>query len=836
MKMMRLLSVFLWTTVVAAEAAAATLTHRLFQQEAQPIAISPLPRIAKLRLIDADTDQPVPGFDPLPTKTVVDLTTLNGVSNLNVEVITESGSAAVASIQWQLNGAPARVDGSAPWSFCGNKAMDFFACDKLKAGLTNATIFATPYSASGATGLMGETISIQLSIIKSTPTSLSFTLVNADSDTDIAPFVNDTVIDLTTTPRVNVRANVDTLIGSVQFMLNNQIVRVENGAPYALWANSGNDYFAWTPPVGSHVMTATVYSERNAQGDIGAVSSVAFVVKEGTASKAPTMAPIASTNTSDTTAPLLLNFTTTSQTSIINVSNVDEAPVWEFTIQALDADSGLVSVCIVATYNINQTISECPKFSPGFPLQTLYTYSAGFYPTSSAWRGVYTVSIELKDDAGNKASISSNDLKARGFPSSFTVVGAASNAPTAPANTAPTRAPVAVAPAPVPFPVFAPTNVVDTIKPRLLQLNLLTPTVDVSNGPATAILQLTAQDENSGILRCLLGASAQFYSTSRDYYPTTNSAGTAISFNMTLDFDPYIRPGPYKLDIMLRDVAYNVIFLNEPDLAALNFPTAIQVVNTNVDLVIAMNATTPTKIDVSTAPATVTFVIQLEDVGFGIDSVSLTAIGKERRVNAYESVFPDPPAVGRRTFVLDLVFPAFAKPEVYALELKVEDDGWNRQTYNASALASLGLVSTIEVVSSNADVTAPRLLNLTAVSPLVVNYSAAYPNVNFDMSALDDKSGIWAFCLVASYDTNQSASECPGPLPFPITDVLGHTADFIFNPEAWGYDPTFWREKPLTYRGLYTLSVYLRDDEENEVTISSEELIARGFPGSFTVV
>ena len=100
-----------------------------------------------------------------------------------------------------------------------------------------------------------------------------FTLVNAETDRDIRPLVNNAVIDLTQTGnQLSVRAEYQGSIGSVGFGMNgNANFQTENAAPYALDGNRGSNYFVVTPlgEPGSHTITATPYSSRNKAGDVG---------------------------------------------------------------------------------------------------------------------------------------------------------------------------------------------------------------------------------------------------------------------------------------------------------------------------------------------------------------------------------------------------------------------------------------------------------------------------------------------------------------------------------------------------------------------------------------
>jgi hypothetical protein len=111
----------------------------------------------------------------------------------------------------------------------------------------------------------------------------SLTLINADTGQAIAnPFQGGT-LDLSTLPtrNLNIRANTSpSTVGSVKFGLDqNSTYRIENGAPYALAGNTTTGaYHPWTPSLGTHTVTATPYSGRDATGEQGTGLSVVMTV------------------------------------------------------------------------------------------------------------------------------------------------------------------------------------------------------------------------------------------------------------------------------------------------------------------------------------------------------------------------------------------------------------------------------------------------------------------------------------------------------------------------------------------------------------------------------
>ena len=114
----------------------------------------------------------------------------------------------------------------------------------------------------------------------------SFTLVNADTDTDISELLDGQTLNLAALPTANlsVRANPGTApVGSVRFAYDgNANFQTENVAPYALQGDTNGDYDAWTPTLGTHTLTATPYAASNAGGAVGSALTVVFTVIDQT--------------------------------------------------------------------------------------------------------------------------------------------------------------------------------------------------------------------------------------------------------------------------------------------------------------------------------------------------------------------------------------------------------------------------------------------------------------------------------------------------------------------------------------------------------------------------
>lgn len=113
----------------------------------------------------------------------------------------------------------------------------------------------------------------------------SFTLVDATTDKDIRTLSNGEVFNLADIrgKRINIRANITGApVKSVVMNLNGtqQRTQTENSAPYALFGNTDNNYWNWTPAAGNYVLKARPYSGSKATGAAGKPLEINFFIKD----------------------------------------------------------------------------------------------------------------------------------------------------------------------------------------------------------------------------------------------------------------------------------------------------------------------------------------------------------------------------------------------------------------------------------------------------------------------------------------------------------------------------------------------------------------------------
>jgi hypothetical protein len=261
--------------------------------------------VAKLRIVDAETDHPVKHLDPLVNGAVIDIARI-GTRNLTIEAVAAAAAATaggdhqhIAYIQWKMDGREDTVQTErvAPYTMCGGKGRDLFACHtKSPLYFEVGSVCRVTATAYGRDGTVGNSLSFWYRVEDSSTfppfpmdddanmeiTGMKFVLVDADTDQDVYPLYDRVMIDMNIFPRINVRADVmdrSFPTASVVFQIGPDVVRIENHPPYALHGNIGPNYLPWTPTeVGMTYIQATAYSEKGGKGIMGPTGAVSVLI------------------------------------------------------------------------------------------------------------------------------------------------------------------------------------------------------------------------------------------------------------------------------------------------------------------------------------------------------------------------------------------------------------------------------------------------------------------------------------------------------------------------------------------------------------------------------
>ncbi|THD67499.1 PKD domain-containing protein [Robertkochia marina] len=140
---------------------------------------------------------------------------------------------------------------------------------------------------------------------------ISFTLINADTDADLLILSEGIIVDATAVngTGLNIRANTNPLqVGSVVLQLTGPVgnLRTESVAPYALFGDSGGNYFGQALPEGNYTITATPFSASGGGGTPGTPLTINFSIGDPVIVVGPTA--IATSNLQSGEAPLEILF------------------------------------------------------------------------------------------------------------------------------------------------------------------------------------------------------------------------------------------------------------------------------------------------------------------------------------------------------------------------------------------------------------------------------------------------------------------------------------------------------------------------------------------------
>ncbi len=118
------------------------------------------PRVASFTLIDADSDVPIPAFDPLPDGAVLDLAAL---PTRNLSIRANTAPSPVGSVRFGLDGDDNyQTENAVPYSMTGDSGGDY---NPWTPSVGSHTVTATPYTESGGGGTAGGALSVTFEVI-----------------------------------------------------------------------------------------------------------------------------------------------------------------------------------------------------------------------------------------------------------------------------------------------------------------------------------------------------------------------------------------------------------------------------------------------------------------------------------------------------------------------------------------------------------------------------------------------------------------------------------------------------------------------------------------------
>ncbi len=241
--------------------------------------IASTPTVLSLLLVDTETGEVI---SKLEENSIIDLATLPAnMGRVSILAEAVAGRSMLGSVRFKLRGPRSRfyVDNKAPYYLMGDaggkpRSIKLFAGDY--------SVQATPFTFYNGTGIKGNEVKLNFSVINSAVVE-SYTVINADTDEEIA-LLGDT-LDLATleTKNINLRANVSSPnVERVVLKLSGEQFRYSQNVrpPFSLFPNFRGDYRPWVPRPrnGDYMIEATTFTSRNFFGTAGETTSFSFTV------------------------------------------------------------------------------------------------------------------------------------------------------------------------------------------------------------------------------------------------------------------------------------------------------------------------------------------------------------------------------------------------------------------------------------------------------------------------------------------------------------------------------------------------------------------------------
>lgn len=253
----------------------------------------------------------------------------------------------------------------------------------LVTGIKSGSVNITAKSQDG-----NFTATSQITVSTSVPLGISgFTLVNADSDSDISTISNGTIIDSNQIAGLNLNIRVNTnpaTVGSVSIKLTGPVGETitENAIPYSLFGDSRGNYNGKILPEGNYILEAIPYSEPDLTGTKGNLLSIGFTI--GQKAVAPTAPKLTSPTNNSTGLPTNLKLAwsaiSNAETYAVEVSKNPDFSI-------LVSDSKLLTTNEVSISGLQEDLI--------YYWRVKATNSAGSSPYSTVWnfRTIKPVSV-----------------------------------------------------------------------------------------------------------------------------------------------------------------------------------------------------------------------------------------------------------------------------------------------------------------------------------------------------------------------------------------------------------------------------------------------------------
>jgi len=348
-----------------------------------------------------------------------------------------------------------------------------------------------------------------------------------------------------------------------------------------------------------------------------------------------------------------------------------------------------------------------------------------------------------------------------------------------------------------------------TTPPSLTSFTISPASIDTTAGSAIVTVGFTVTDSPSGV------NSFQVFFTSpsgvvkqASALKTYTPAGT-VTDSVTVNFPQYSAAGTWNAGVTASDLAGNTVTLGPGDLAAMNFPSTLAVANNTTAPTLSTLSFTPTSIDVTNAPATVTMSYSASDtVGVTTFQAVFTSPSGSFTRTATQNFSPPQTSVpnGSVTFT----FPKGSEAGIWTLaSVTLGDVPGNSLTLQTADLTAqsfptqLTVMNNVPTITPSVPATGPSGWYTASLVPVNVSWTVTYPSgsgtstgcgnsatstngtITLTCTATDSRGGVASSSVTLLIDTTT-------PVALPIFTPPRNTAGWNNSPVtvSWtGIDP-----------------------------------------------
>ena len=317
----------------------------------------------------------------------------------------------------------------------------------------------------------------------------------------------------------------------------------------------------------------------------------------------------------------------------------------------------------------------------------------------------------------------------------------------------------------------------DTAPPELKALRLNPPVIDTSTGPAEVTLELTVDDDDSGVSyfeASLVDPTGTFRQSASGWIGKSRTE----ALSTTIAFPQFSASGAWTLsNVLLSDAAGNTLVLDADELSRRGLLARLEVRS-------ASDSQGPRLKSLEFSPARIDTTLEPADV-----TVTLAATDDISGVNYVELAFTSPSGVGRHgntvrmeasrsvSTSMTLTFPRRSEQGLWTLSsVFLSDAANNTLVLDSEALAGLRLARSLEVISA-ADTDAPRLTSLQ-FSPYQIDTSAGPASVEVVFHANDNLAGVKSLEVV--FDSPSGVSKQRASAEFPALGTVEQSLKVSF--------------------------------------------------------